>query len=127
MLCTTLCPVQATKSSKHAVTSVGDQLHLPTCHHVIQNLCNHHLVQDLREEICGVLLARHAHELHNACTLKLLQKQVPQLHVLAMKRSSLLNCQSGRVAVRAEDDRKEVGVQELPPATTAILELPGTS
>ena len=63
MLCTTLCPVQATKSSKHAVTSIGDQLHLPTSHHVIQNLYDPHLIQDLREEICG-------HLDHNSCLLK---------------------------------------------------------
>ena len=106
MLCTTLCPVQATKSSKHAVTSIGDQLHLPTCHHVIQNLCDPHLVQDLREEICGVLLARHAHELHDACTMTLLQKQASQLHVFAMKRSSLFYCQPRCVTVRAQDDWK---------------------
>ena len=105
MLCTRLCPVQATKSSKHAVTSIGDQLYLPTCHHVIQNLCDPHLVQDLREEICGVLLARHTHELHNACTLNFFQKQMSQLHAFAL-RSSPLYCQPRCVTVRAQDDWK---------------------
>ena len=63
MLCETLGSVQATKSTKHAVTSICDQLHLPTSRHVIQNLCDPHLAQNLREEICDCLD-------HNSCLLK---------------------------------------------------------
>ena len=84
MLCDAAGSVQATKSSKHAVTSICDRFQFPTSRHVIQNLCDPHLAQNLREEICDVILARHAHELHNLCTLKLLHEQVSQLHVLAL-------------------------------------------